>query len=188
MQAQHLVVHCRWSRSSRGLTCECDAGFAGRCVSRKSTSGLYASGGTSFLKFFSNTQTTIATSTRESEFYSTLSCVATGIGIEQLLADFGIVADLHAYSVASAGISLCKRQGLPRARHIAAQFLWAQAVFKQSAHRLQQERSWYEVPRSGAHKTFAAPYWAEFRSVTRSMSRENTVSVLSKQTCVCGCV
>ncbi len=95
---------------------------------RKSTSGLHVAWGTSFLKFSSTNQPTIATSTQEFEYYRIVSYVATGVGVQQLLADFGIVVELHVYPYASAGLRLCKRQGFFRVKHFAVQFLWVQAV------------------------------------------------------------
>ena len=125
-----LVVKYRWSRPSKYLEFECDADFGGCHLSRKSTSSLFCSWSGAFIKFTSKTQTSIALSTQESEFYSIVSCVATALGLQQLFADVGVDVEPFVYSDASAGISLCKRVGLGASKHINVQFLWVQKVFR----------------------------------------------------------
>lgn len=136
LQAGRVVVRYDWSRRSLVLTCECDADFASCRVSRKSTSGLFVCWGTSFVKFSSKTQTTIALSTQESEFYSIVSCVATGLGLQQLFLDFGVNVSVAVHSDASAGISLALRKGLGKAKHVCVQWLWVQQVFASELARL----------------------------------------------------
>ncbi len=107
-----------------------------------------------------------------------MSCVATGIGIKQLPADFGIVVDLRMCSDASAGISLCKREGLSRAKNIAVQFLRVQAVFAQKAH-TEDNRSDFGTKSLAQARSehLLRLMWMEIRSATHAMSLENTVSV-----------
>ena len=119
-----LVILYNWSKPDKFLVCECDADFGGCRISRKSTSGLYVCWGGAFIKASSKTQTSIALSTQESEFYSIVSCVATALGLQQLFSDVGVVVEPAVYSDASAGISLCKRVGLGKSKHINVQYLW----------------------------------------------------------------
>ena len=110
------------------LVVEVDADFAGCLTSRKSSSGLVALWSGGLLKSSSKSQTTVAMSTSESEFYSILGGAACALGLQSLLLDLGFTVRVELRSDASAAISLSNRRGLGKARHICVGFLWIQEV------------------------------------------------------------
>jgi hypothetical protein len=107
---------------------EVDADFAGCLRSRKSTSGLAAFWCGCLLKSSAKSQSTIAVSTSESEFYSILGGASVGLGLQALLADLDFTVSVELRSDATAAISLSSRRGLGKARHIAVGFLWVQQL------------------------------------------------------------
>ena len=74
------------------LVIQVDSDHAGDTVTRKSTTGMIAFYGQHVLKHSSNVQSTIALSTGESEYYALVKGGSTGLGIQSLLADYGINA------------------------------------------------------------------------------------------------
>jgi len=121
-----LVMHFPWQPLADTLTVYTDSDHAGCLRTRKSTSGGVVVWGHALLKAWSRTQTLIALSSGESELAAVTKAAAEGLGIQSVLADFGITAKLELHSDATAAIGICKRQGLGRVRHLATADLWVQ--------------------------------------------------------------
>ena len=104
-----------------------DSDWAGERPSMKSTSGGALVWGTSLLKSWSITQSTIATSTAEAELYAMARCAQQALGLASLARDFGVELSARVHSDASAAIGVALRAGLGgRMRHVKVQYMWIQ--------------------------------------------------------------
>ena len=103
-----------------------DADHVGDAVTRRSTTGMIAFYGRHCVKHASNVQSTIALSTGESEYYALVKGGATGLGLQSLLADFGIEVGVLIEGDSNAAKGTVNRVGLGKARHIQTRYLWLQ--------------------------------------------------------------
>jgi hypothetical protein len=104
-----------------------DSDWAGERPSMKSTSGGALIWGTSLLKSWSVTQSTVATSTAEAELYAMARCAQQALGLASLARDFGLEWSPVIHSDASAAIGVALRTGLGgRMRHVKVQYMWIQ--------------------------------------------------------------
>ena len=71
-------------------------------------------------------------SSGEAELYAIVSGVSEGIGIQSILADYGIQVNVHVHTDSSAAIGVTKRYGNGRIRHLQTQFLWIQGLVADS--------------------------------------------------------
>jgi len=106
----------------------CDSDWAGNIATRRSTTGNAIFIGSSCIRTTSTTQSVVALSSGEAEFYSSVRGGSTGLGVAALCADFGVFfkvkVDIKTDSSACIGIS--HRQGAGRVRHVATPTLWLQ--------------------------------------------------------------
>ena len=91
-------------------------------------------GGTT-VRGWSTTQSVIALSSGEAEYYAALKGASVALGFQSMLADLGIVAKITLYSDSSAARVIIHRAGLGKLRHLETGYLWLQAAVK--AKRLQ---------------------------------------------------
>ena len=82
--------------------------------------------GTHLVKAWSSTQTSVALSSGEAEYYGLVRGVGLGLGIQSLYRDIGLELNLRAWTDSSAAIGVAKRQGLGKLRHLECQSLWLQ--------------------------------------------------------------
>ena len=110
------------------ITLRADSDHAGCIRARRSSSGLAAFHGRHLVKAASTTQTVIAMSSGESEFYAIVRGVATALGFKSMALDYGVVVKIviETDSVAGRGMSL--RLGAGKVRHVETQWLWVQGV------------------------------------------------------------
>lgn len=78
------------------------------------------------MKTVSSTQSTVALSSPESEYYGVVKGGSLSIGLRALMRDFGLDHNITVYTDNDSGASLGRRRGLGRARHIETRFLWLQ--------------------------------------------------------------
>ena len=112
-----------WPGQVTGLT---DANWAACPVSRKSTSACYLQFGSHPIYTGSSTQTVIALSSGESEFYGSVRCACRLLGLKALLADCGLDVSAELGTDSAAGIGVASRRGAARIRHIHCPALWLQ--------------------------------------------------------------
>ena len=74
----------------------------------------------------SNLQSTIALSSGESEYYGIVKGAAAGLGLQALLADWGLQVGVVVSSDSSAARSIASRKGLGKTRHVQTRYLWIQ--------------------------------------------------------------
>merc|ERR1711994_423562 len=102
-----------------------DADHAGCLRTRKSTSGI-AQLGPHLIKSWSTTQSVVALSVGEAEYYGLVRGASVGLGMASILADFGLDMRVRVNSDSSTGIGIASRTGLGKVRHIEVAQLWVQ--------------------------------------------------------------
>ena len=78
------------------------------------------------LKWWSQTQPTLALSSGEAELAAIVRSTSEGLGMQAVMEEFGIPVKLVVKSDAVTAIGIVKRQGLGRVRHLAVGDLWVQ--------------------------------------------------------------
>ena len=107
-----------------------DSDWAGCTLTRKSTSGGILSIGGGIVKSWSKTQTTIAKSSGEAEFYAAAHGVVEAIGLKSIAEDLGWTMNIKLGVDSSAAKAMASRTGLGRCRHLEVQYLWLQQVMR----------------------------------------------------------
>ena len=82
--------------------------------------------GSHLIKSWSSTQSVIALSSGEAEYYGMVKGASVGLGLRAVLSDFNISVRLTLKSDASAAIAIASRRGLGKVRHIEVCQLWLQ--------------------------------------------------------------
>ena len=118
----------KFAYQSRGylLNASTDSDWAGDQRTRTSTSGGIVCLGDHSLRSWGSTQTTIALSSREAEYYGLVKAASISMGIRALLADLGVRARIRIMTNASAGQAIAARKRLGEVRHIETAMLWVQ--------------------------------------------------------------
>ena len=124
--APRVIQTYQWEDLPKELTIFVDSNFAGCTRTRKSTSGGVILWGSGVLKTWSKTQATIALSSGEAELAAVVKGATEALGMQAVLADFGITVNLSMFSDATAAIGMVRREGLGRVRHLATADLWIQ--------------------------------------------------------------
>ena len=120
-----------FEEGGQDLTGYADSDWAGEKLSMKSTSGGLLMWGTSLLKSWSTTQTTIACSSAEAELYAMSKCAQQCLSIASLAADFEVLLRATTYSDPTAAIGIAYRSGFgSRTRHVRVQYLWIQEALQ----------------------------------------------------------
>lgn len=127
--APRLVQHFPWQEKQAELHMKVGSDHAGCLRTRRSTSGGSALHGVHCVKHYSSTQTVIAISSGESEFYSIVRGSSVGLGLISLAKDLLVDLKLCVYTDAVAGKGIAMRRGLGKVRHLNAQYLWVQDLF-----------------------------------------------------------
>ena len=109
----------------------CDSDHAGCVITRKSTSGIALYHGAHLLKATANTQSVIALSSGESEFYAIVRGTSVGLGAQSMCSDYGMKKGLVVETDATAGRGMALRLGAGKVRHLHTQYLWVQAIYRE---------------------------------------------------------
>ena len=96
------------------LTVWTDTDYAGCKRTRKSTSGGMVMWGSHIIKSWSSTQSVVALSSVEAEFYGVVKGASVALGLQSVLKDFNIECSIVFESDASAAIASASRRGLGR--------------------------------------------------------------------------
>jgi len=115
-----------YQESQQSLNTWTDTDFAGCRSERKSTSGGVIMYGSHCLKSWSSTQSIIAGSTGEAEYYGLVKGGSNSLGMKALMSDLGVDVQLTLKSDASAAIGIASRRGLGKIRHLEVSQLWLQ--------------------------------------------------------------
>ena len=103
-----------------------DRDWAGCLGTRKSTSGGFAVLGKHLIKSWSSTQSTIALSSGEAEFYAIVEGASRSLGIKALMDDMGMEVEVVLKSDSSAGRAISLRKGTGKMRRLQVKYLWLQ--------------------------------------------------------------
>jgi len=103
-----------------------DSDWAGCTGTRKSTSAGFMVLGKHLIKSWSSTQSTIALSSGEAEFYAIIEGASRALGVEALMDDMGMKGEVRIWSDSSAGRSISLRKGTGKLRHLQVKYLWLQ--------------------------------------------------------------
>ena len=106
-----LVWHYRWQDVAH-FDVHSDTDWVGFQKTRKSTSGGCVVVGAHLIKAWSSTQPNIALSSGEAEVVGVTKACAITLGYRSLLTDLGLHMPGRVWTVSSAAIGICKRQGL----------------------------------------------------------------------------
>ena len=131
MGRPRVVSRFKFGERCATLTIEGNSDHAGCLRTRKSTSGGVARWGDHVLKWWSKTQPTLALSSGEAELAAIVKSTSEGLGLQSIMTEFNIQADLVIKSDAVAAIGIVRRQGLGRVRHLAVADLWVQQKSKE---------------------------------------------------------
>ena len=82
--------------------------------------------GVHLIRHSSTLQTSIGLSSAEAEYYAMTKGAAYALGIQSLMHDWNIDAEIELYCDSSSARSFAKRRGLGKQRHIDTRYLWLQ--------------------------------------------------------------
>ncbi len=125
-----VVFHYAWQRAPESLDVYTDSDWAGCVKTRKSTTGGALLRGRHVLKTWSGTQATIALSSAEAELIAAGKGAAEGLAVRSLVRDFGRNCALRVHVDSSAAISICRRTGAGKVRHLDTRLLWVQELVR----------------------------------------------------------
>ena len=84
------------------------------------------------LKTWSTTQTVVALSSGEAEYYAAVKGCAEGLAIQSFCRDLGIQVKVQIWTDSEACKGICNRTGLGKIKHMDVQLLWLQdAVWRE---------------------------------------------------------
>ena len=117
-----------WQPAQQRITSYSDSDWAGCKQTRKSITGGCIMIGGHTTKGWSNTQSLIALSSGEAEFYAALKSAAETLGFMSMLKDLNWNLEGTVYGDASAALGIINRLGLGKTRHIDTSLLWIQQI------------------------------------------------------------
>ena len=120
------VVHYPYQDEFDAVNVWTDTDHAGCTSTRKSTSGGVVMLGNHLVKSWSSTQSVIALSSGEAEYYGLVKGASIGIGIRSMLSDFAIPVSVVLHTDSSAAKGIGSRRGLGKLRHVELAELWIQ--------------------------------------------------------------
>ena len=103
-----------------------DTDYVGCKDTRKSTSGGAIMIGNHLIKGWSSTQSVIALSSGEAEYYGMVKGASVSIGLRGIMSDLGVKAAVRIRTDSSAALGVAKRKGIGKIRHIEMNQLWLQ--------------------------------------------------------------
>ena len=130
-----LVYDFEW-QIEHDLDVYVDTDFAGRLITRRSTSGGMALRGRHLIKHWSSTQKAVTLSSGEAELNGIVKGTAEALGIQSLGRDLGVEMALRVRADSAAAIGICRRSGIGRVRHLAVGQPWVQEGLRRGDFRL----------------------------------------------------
>ena len=110
------------------------------------------------VKHWSRTQATRALSTAEAECCAVVTGAAEGLGMQSMMADLGLRAQVRVWTDSSAAKAIASRRGLGKTRHVELKYLLLQKVTKSGrvkmrrvsgehnlANHLTKEKPWHVI-------------------------------------------
>ena len=103
-----------------------DTDHAGCLKTRRSTNGGALMHGKHTIKTWASTQSVIALSSGEAEYYGVVKGASALLGALSLAKDLGLQMKGRVHTDSSAAKGIASRRGLGKTRHIDTQYLWVQ--------------------------------------------------------------
>ena len=116
----------KWQDPPGKVIATVDSDHAGCLRTRKSTSGGSLWLGTHVLKTWASTQSTIAISVGEAEYYAIVKGASQALGLQSLLCEIGIKSSITVRTDSASAKGMSSRVGLGKTRHVAVNLLWVQ--------------------------------------------------------------
>ena len=113
----------KWSGIIDGIS---DTDFAGCLSTRRSTTGMVIRHGQHTIRTSSTTQTVVALSSAEAEFYGAVKTGSNLVGAKSMAQDLGLEMTLRLWLDSSAALGVASRRGVGRIRHLHTAALWLQ--------------------------------------------------------------
>ena len=111
----------------RHLDVRVDTDYAGCKRTRRSTNGGVVMHGSHIIKSWSTTQSVIALSSGEAEYYGVVKGACEGLGVIGLLADLtGMTLSVELSTDSSAAKAIATRRGVGKVKHLETRTLWVQ--------------------------------------------------------------
>jgi hypothetical protein len=120
------VVSYKMQDYTSCVTAQCDSDHAGCLRTRKSTNGLNLFHGAHWLRGSASTQSVVALSSGESEFYGVVKGASSLLGLKSIIADMGKQVTAALYTDSTAAKGMAQRRGVGKVRHLHTQYLWIQ--------------------------------------------------------------
>ena len=122
-----LLVQYPYQEPPLSMDAIVDTNFAGCRGIRKSTNGGYVTHGTHLIKSWATTQTVIAMSSGEAEYYGVVKGACEAVGVVSLLQDLtGRRSNVRVSTDSSAARGIAMRRGVRKVRHLEVRTLWPQ--------------------------------------------------------------
>ena len=131
------------------VTGQADSDWAGCRATRKSTSCGFVSWGGIPITMFSRTQSVIALSSPESEYYGACAVAAECLYVRTILEFWGYTPGIELQIDASSAIAIGSRHGLGKVRHMELKYLWLQQLVATKHVRLLKVRGTEHPPDMG---------------------------------------
>ena len=80
------------------------------------------------VKHWSRTQATRALSTAEAEYYAVVTGTAERLGMQSMMADFGVTTQVRVWTESKAAKAIASRRGFGKTRHVDLRYLWLQEM------------------------------------------------------------
>ena len=104
------VQRFEYQRDVHALNCFTDSNWAQCEATRKSTSGGTIAIGNHIIKSWSKTQSVIALSSGDAEYYALISCASQALGIQSLMGDLGIKLEVRCMTDATTCMAIAARK------------------------------------------------------------------------------
>ena len=123
-----LVQVCGEDSRSGCIDVCVDSDWVGCPRTRKSTNGGAIVAFGKCVRVWSSTQTVVARSSGEAEYYAVVKGASEGMGLQSMCKELGMELALFVWTDSSACRGICCRTGLGKLRHMDVQLLWLQAL------------------------------------------------------------
>ena len=116
-----LVWRFVWQDTPKFISVFSNSNWAGCHDTRKSTWGASFTHSSHLVKYYSRTQSNIALSSGEPDFYALVATASEALGLVATTEDFGDKTEAYLHADASVAIGVANREGLGRIRHLDAE-------------------------------------------------------------------
>ena len=120
------VLWFRWQEPQTTLNAFVDTDYAACPRTRRSTNGGLVMHGEHLVKSWASTQTVVALSSGEAEYYGVAKGACEAIGIKGLASDMGVRLSITMCTDSSAAKGIATRKGLGKVKHLETRTLWVQ--------------------------------------------------------------